>query len=68
MKREEDAVADIFCYMCMRTFGDRIMRPSARIDFQTKLAEIVQKEFQCDKTYNPLYIDSLVLGNYHVRE
>ena len=33
MRREEDAVADIFCYQCMRTFGDRIMRPSARIDF-----------------------------------
>ena len=52
----------------MRTFGDRIMRPSTRSDFQNKLAEICQKEFQCDKTYTPLYIDSLVLGNYHVRE
>ena len=68
MRREEDAVADIFCYQAMRTFGDRIMRPSARADFQAKLSEICHKEYGCDKTYSPLYIDSLVLGNYHVRE
>ena len=52
----------------MRTFGDRIMRPSARQDFQHKLAEIVQQEFLCDGTYSARYIDQLVLGNYHARE
>ena len=35
--REEDALADIFCYEAMRCFGDRIMRPKPRTDFIAKL-------------------------------
>ena len=31
--RDEDALADIFCYEAMRTFGDRIMRPKNRVEF-----------------------------------
>ena len=26
---EEEAVADLFCYEFMRTFGDRLMRPAS---------------------------------------
>ena len=33
VRREEDAIADIFCYEIMRCFGDRIMRPSFRTEF-----------------------------------
>ena len=47
-RREEDAVADIFCYQAMRCFGDRIMRPKARSDFTSKLADICAREFLCD--------------------
>jgi hypothetical protein len=39
-RREEDAIADIFCYEAMRCFGDRIMRPSFRTEFLGKLSEI----------------------------
>lgn len=39
-QREEDALADIFCYEAMRCFGDRIMRPKPRSDFINKLADI----------------------------
>ena len=39
-RREEDAIADIFCYEAMRCFGDRIMRPSFRTEFMQKLSEI----------------------------
>lgn len=39
-RREEDALADIFCYEAMRCFGDRIMRAKARSDFVQKLADI----------------------------
>ena len=68
-RREEDALADIFCYEAMRCFGDRIMRPKPRSDFIAKLADICQKEFLCDsRYYTSEYIGSLVLGNYHVRE
>ena len=68
-RREEDAVADVFCYEAMRTFGDRIMRPQTRIEFQKKLAEIAQREFLCSKQdYTPEYVETLILGNYHVRE
>jgi hypothetical protein len=66
--REEDAIADIFCYEAMRCFGDRIMRPSFRTEFMGKLSEICQKEFLCDKNYSPSYIENLTLGNYHIRE
>ena len=38
--REEDALADIFCYEAMRCFGDRMMRPKSRGDFISKLADI----------------------------
>ena len=68
-RREEDAVADIFCYEAMRTFGDRIMRPQTRVAFQTKLAEIAQREFLCSKEdYTPEYCETLILGDYHARE
>jgi hypothetical protein len=67
-RREEDALADLFCYEAMRTFGDRIMRPSTRNDFMTKLSDICIREFLCNKQYSPAYIDQLVLGNYHIRE
>ena len=67
-RREEDAIADIFCYEAMRTFGDRIMRPGFRTEFMTKLSEICQKEFLCDKSYSPSYIEGLVMGNYHIRD
>lgn len=46
-RREEEAVADLFCYEVMRTFGDRLMRPSAKQFFMEKLAYIAQKEFLC---------------------
>lgn len=46
--REENALADIFCYHAMRCFGDRIMRPKARSDFTSKLADICAREFLCD--------------------
>lgn len=29
-RREEEALADLFCYEIMRTYGDRLMRPSAK--------------------------------------
>lgn len=45
-----------------------MMRPKIRTDFINKLSEICQKEFLCDSMYSPQYVDSLVLGNYHVRE
>lgn len=67
-RREEDALADIFCYEAMRCFGDRIMRPKPRSDFINKLVDICQKEFLCGSLYSPIYIDNLILGNYHVRE
>ena len=66
--REEDALADIFCYEAMRCFGDRIMRPQPRTAFIRKLVDICQKEFLCTSRYTEQYIDRLVLGNYHVRE
>jgi hypothetical protein len=37
---EEEAVADLFCYEAMRTFGDRLMRPSAKLTLMEKLAQI----------------------------
>ena len=52
----------------MRCFGDRIMRPKARQDFTTKLADICQREFLCKSMYNATYIDNMILGNYHVKE
>jgi len=67
-RREEDALADIFCYQAMRCFGDRMMRPKARADFINKLSDICLKEFLCASFYNAQYIDSLVLGNYAVLE
>lgn len=67
-RREEDALADIFCYQAMRCFADRIMRPKARSDFTNKLADICQREFLCDSTYTSQYIDSLLMGNYHIRD
>lgn len=67
-RREEDAIADIFCYEAMRTFGDRIMRPGFRTEFIGRLSEICQKEFLCDKTYSASYIETLVVGNYHTRD
>lgn len=65
--REEDALADIFCYEAMRCFGDRIMRPKPRQEFVNKLVDICQKEF-LTQGYDAQYIDGLVMGNYHVRE
>ncbi len=44
------------------------MRPKARSDFVSKLTDICQKEFLCDNSYSPAYIDGLILGNYHVKE
>lgn len=67
-RREEDAIADIFCYEAMRCFGDRIMRPGFRTEFLGKLAEICQKEFLCSKNYSASYIENLILGNYHSRD
>jgi hypothetical protein len=29
-RKEEEAVADLFCYEAMRTYGDRLMRPSSK--------------------------------------
>lgn len=66
-KREEDAIAEIFCYEALRTFGDRILRPSARTEFCKKLSDICRREFLCNKSYTPQYIESLILGNYHTR-
>ena len=67
--RDEDALADIFCYEAMRTFGDRIMRPKNRIEFQNKLAEIAQREFLCSKkTYNGEYVEKLILGDYEEKD
>ena len=48
-RREEDALADLFCYEAMRSFGDRIMRPTTRNDFMSKLSDICIKEFLCNK-------------------
>jgi hypothetical protein len=48
-RREEEAVADLFCYEVMRTFGDRLMRPSAKLLFMEKVALICQKEFLCSE-------------------
>jgi len=67
-RREEDAIAEIFCYEVMRTFGDRIMRPSARVVFLEKLSQVCQREFLCDKSYSPAYLEKLNLGNYHERD
>jgi len=67
-RREEESVADLFCYEVMRTYGDRIMRPATRLMLMEKLAFIVQKEFLCSEMYNAAYIEQLVLGDYHVKE
>jgi len=40
-RSEEEAAADLFCYEVMRTYGDRIMRPSTRTMLMEKLASIV---------------------------
>lgn len=46
-------MAEMFAYEAMRTFGDRIMRPSARALFSEKLAQVLQKEFLCsEEDYN----------------
>ena len=52
----------------MRCFGDRIMRPKPRSDFINKLVDICQKEFLCGSLYSPIYIDKLILGDYHARQ
>ena len=53
-RKEEEAMAEIFCYEAMRTFGDRIMRPKARVNFIQKLDEICKKEFRWDRDrYSP---------------
>ena len=44
------------------------MRPSARTVFLQKLSEVCQREFLCDKTYSPTYLEQLNLGNYHDRD
>jgi hypothetical protein len=67
-RREEQAVADLFCYEIMRTIGDRLMRPSTKQFFMEKLALIAQKEFLCPETYTAAYIEQLILGNYHIKE
>jgi len=40
-KRDEDAVAEMFIYEAMRTFGDRMLRPSARNLFLEQLSKVV---------------------------
>lgn len=68
-RREEDAIAEVFCYEAMRTFGDRMMRPSSKTDFEKRLADICQREFLCNaKSYDPHYLDQLILGNYHNKD
>ena len=52
-RREEDAVAEMFAYEASRTFGDRIMRPSARVAFNEKLSYVCQKEFLCGEEWTP---------------
>jgi hypothetical protein len=65
-RKEEEAMAEIFCYEAMRTFGDRIMRPKARVNFLNKLDEICKKEFRWDRDrYDAKFLESLVMGNYH---
>lgn len=49
----------------MRTFGDRMMRPSARNLLLEQLSKVVQKEYLCPASYTPAYLDSIILGNYH---
>ena len=56
-KSEEDAVAELFCYEAMRTFGDRMMRPQVKMAFMEKLAYIAQKEFLASESFNALYIE-----------
>ena len=56
-KTEEEAVADLFCYEAMRTFGDRMMRPQVKIALMEKLAYIAQKEFLAPESFNALYIE-----------
>lgn len=67
-RKEEEAVADLFCHEVQRTYGDRMMRPTAKQFINEKLAHICQKEFLCDDNYNGAYLEQLVLGNYHVKE
>lgn len=67
-RKEEEAVADLFCYEVLRTFGDRLMRPSAKQFFMEKLSYIAQKEFLCEDSYNSAYLEQLILGNYHVKD
>jgi len=65
-RKEEEAMAEIFCYEAMRTFGDRIMRPKNRQKFLEILAEICHKEFRWDrKKYTPAFLETLIMGNYH---
>jgi hypothetical protein len=65
-KKEEEAMAEIFCYEAMRTFGDRIMRPKNKTKFNEILAEICHKEFRWDKKkYTAQHLETLIMGNYH---
>jgi hypothetical protein len=56
-RREEEAVADLFLYEVMRTFGDRVMRPAAKKLLLEKLSYLAQKEFLCPESYTPAYIE-----------
>jgi hypothetical protein len=61
-------VAEMFAYEASRTFGDRIMRPSARVAFNEKLSYVCQKEFLCGEEWTPQHIEQITLGNYPFRE
>lgn len=68
LRKEEEAVADLFCHEIIRTFGDRLMRPTAKQFLLDKLALIVQREFLCEETYTGAYLEQLVMGDYHEKE
>ena len=68
LRKEEEAVADLFLYEAMRTFGDRVMRPTAKKLLLEKLSHLAQKEFLCPESYTPAYIEQLILGDYSRKE
>lgn len=62
--KEEDAACNMACYEIMRTFGDRIMLPTQKTIFLQRLIDSCKQEFITGGHLSPLYIDSLLLGNY----
>jgi hypothetical protein len=63
-EKEEEVIAQMLAYELSCTFGDRIMFPSIRNEFLTRVQEVCKHNFLIP-TITPEKIESLAYGNFH---